>query len=199
MRKSFIIHVLLYLQEHNYLYWNIQINWDLLATWQKSFILTALVDNMTLLDDLEGEAQEREGYAVNLQDTQAEDEFRAAQMAVEDIVVAAPVGVLPTFSSGCVYTDIDNNRKKVALELLNLMVTRMSGLPPQSISRDPTLKDIPSITSAKRVISFPTGIPLSPLNDYENTAFFTSAFPCLFWKGHGGHLSNRPVPISLEE
>src|SRR5437773_2674051 len=125
---------------------------------------------MTLLDDLEGKAQEREGYAVNLQDAQAEDEFRAAQMAVEDIVVAAPVGVLPTFSSGCVYTNIDNNRKEVAPELLNLMVTRISDLPPQFIGRDPTLKDISSIASAKRVISFPTGIPLSPLNDYENMA-----------------------------
>ena len=120
-------------------------------------------------------------------------------MAVEDMVVAAPVGAPPTFSSGCVYADIDNNRKEVAPELLNLMATRMSGLPPQSIGRDPTLKDIPSIASAKRVISFPTGIPLSPLNNYENMAFFTSAFPCLFWKGHGGHLSDRPVPITLEE
>ena len=152
----------------------------MLASWQESFILITLVDNITLLNDLKGKAQEREGYTVNLQDTQAEDEFGATQMAIEDMVVAAPVGAPPTFSSGCVYTDIDNNRKEVAPELLNLMVTRMSGLPPQSISRDPTLKDVPSITSAKRVISFPTGIPLSPLNDYENTAFFTSAFPYLF-------------------
>ena len=120
-------------------------------------------------------------------------------MAVEDMVVAAPVGALPTFSSGCIYADIDNNSKEVAPELLNLMVTRISGLPPQSIGKDPTLKDVPSITSAKRVISFPTGIPLLPLNDYENTAFFTSAFPCLFWKGHRGHLSDCPVPITLEE
>ena len=56
VRKSFVIHALLYLQEHNHLYRNIWINWDLLATWQESFIPMALVDNMTLLDDLEGEA-----------------------------------------------------------------------------------------------------------------------------------------------
>ncbi len=88
-------------------------------------------------------------------------------------------------NSGCIYSDINDQRQNPTLRLLSAVA---------NIQATVSTRDQPTSTT----ISYRSSGQLVPLNDWEDLHYFTSAFPCLFPFGTGGHLEQRKGPMSLE-
>ncbi len=120
---------------------------------------------------------EREGYATDLNNGNSKNDL--------DVAIAGTGIEGDHINSGCVYSDIDDQRQNPTLRLLSAVA---------NIQATVSTTDQPTSTT----ISYRSSGQLVPLNDWEDPHYFTSAFPCLFPFGTGGHLEQRKGPMSLE-
>lgn len=124
---------------------------------------------------------EREGYAALLEPQNLENNLHST---VDDTQLQNN-GIL----SGCLYTDTDNTRQHPTTKLVSAIANHH-----QLLSQIPR-SSLPTLT-------YQTRGHLMPLNDWDDSTFFTVAFSMLFPFGIGGHIptaeQKRAVPISLQ-
>ena len=183
IRKSVVLEALRYLHGHNHLYQNIRLNDDLLSQWPDEFIPETLIRTATTMEPESCQESTRHGYSTVGAALDEEDYYKQGA---------------DHFNSGCVYSDVNGMRKQTIPDLLDVV---RENLIDQNISRRrPFESTVEGVYQAheEHVIRFNTKQG-SPRNDYDDPAYFTSAFPTLFWDGTGGHFSKRKRTISLEE
>jgi len=179
IRKSKVLHALLWLCEHNPLYSSVQINYELINRWSDNFVPPVIQKNIISLS-ADSDSAERGTYAEDM-DLVAENDLQTALGDMGDNEIG----------SGAVYSDVEGQRLNPELKMIAALTEMLHSSDNRTT---PNSTEIPVIqwTSEKKPIL---------LNDYDDAAFFTGAFPTLFPYGNGGHKvdsSLRPIPISLE-
>ena len=174
IQKYCVILALHWLIANNPLYENIEINQFLLETWKEEFIPFGIMDSIVYCNS---DQHKHESYATNLCNSNFENNFDTA---------IASIGIeRDHINSGCIYSNIDNERQNSTLRLLsmvgNIKVTASTSNPPTST-----------------IVFYRNRGQLVPLNNWEDPHFFTAAFPCLFPFRSGGYLEQWKGPISLE-
>jgi hypothetical protein len=188
VRKAKVLAALRYLVKHNHLYRDVTINHSIIDDWNDDFIPRGLRDSIVCLD--EPDHHEREGYTVDLQTGNYENDLQAAQDIRADSTDTAPL------TTGSVSTDINGERQDPDMRTLNtlfdIVSTRITSPTEHLAARDKVenRQKLPSISYA---IHGKTSL----LNHWVDPSYFTSAFPTLFPTGIGGHLEKRPAPVSL--
>jgi hypothetical protein len=172
------------LVQHNQVYQNLTINHQMLDTWAAEFIPPELQENIICV--YEPNSHEREGYSIELDGGNYENDFQAAQDTAPDLNNNDPL------ITGSVSTDINGERQNPDRRLLNSLLNMVSDRSPVS-AENMHLHDrqhIPNLSY--RIRGHAT------LVDYWNDpTYFTAAFPTLFPHGIGGHLEDRPFAISI--
>jgi hypothetical protein len=194
VRKVKVLAALQYLVQYNHLYRHLTINRPMIDDWTDDFIPPELRDSIICLD--EPDHCEREGYTVDLQEGNYENDLQAAQDSGCDVNISEP------FITGSVSTDINGERQDPNLRVLDALFSVVA-------DRQPTLSE--GISTGKRVRNTRTlGHPKMPIISYtihgqatlvdhwSDPHYFTAAFPTLFPTGIGGHLDERTIPVSLE-
>ncbi len=159
---------------NNPLYENIQINHRLLEIWEDKFIPSGIMDNIVHCNT---DQHEREGYVTDLKDSNFENDC--------DAIIAGTSIEGDHINSGCVYSDIDNQRQNLTLRLLSAVANIQA-----------TVFTTDQLTST--TILYRSSGQLILLNDWEDPYYFTSVFLYLFPFGNRGHLEQRKGPMSLE-
>jgi hypothetical protein len=172
VRKAKVLAALQYLSRYNHLYHDLTINRQMMDDWSADFIPSTLRDSIICLDD--ADLHEREGYTVNLETGNYENDLQAA----EDN--GGPDNALVI--TGSVTTDINAERQNPDVRALDTLL----GLVAEKAShqRNP-------------LISYTIRGRTTLLNHWDDSCYFTAAFPTLFPTGVGGHLDDRAVPVSL--
>lgn len=173
VRKLRVLAALRYLVEHNPLYRDVTIDYPAIDSWADDFIPTELQDHVISLTDTDH--HERAGYAIDLEGPNYENDWQAAE---DDLSDAAKDSLLLTAS---VSTDINGERQDPDLRTPD---------PAQSVHRPPTSHPIP-------LLKYTIRGEARLLSHWQDPDYFLSAFPTLFPRGVGGHLDQRPVPVSI--
>jgi hypothetical protein len=193
VRKNKVLAALRYLVQYNPLYRDITINHSEIDGWADEFIPEELQDHIICLTDTDH--HERAGYTVNLQDHNYENDWQAAEDDVSNPAANAPL------MTGSVATDINGERQNPDVRMLNAVYHLKNAQPdstdgeslasyhPQRVQPQSQSARIPALRYAIQGQAI-------LLSHWEDTHYFLSAFPTLFPTGVGGHLDNRPIPVS---
>ena len=181
VRKEKVIRALLWLCENNPLYKSVRINHDLINRWTESFIPPVLQEAVICLPE-DNDSGERGTYSGDMEGLSEND----LHNALDDMADG-------TIASGAVYSDVEGQRQNPELKMV-MALMKMMDKPREGTSGADTeqSEQIPVITWSGRQVL---------MNDYEDTEYFTGAFPTLFPYGSGGHLppsSERGIAVSLE-
>lgn len=186
VRKAKVLAALQYLVQYNPLYRGLTINQPMIDDWSDDFIPPELRDSIICLN--EPDHHEREGYTVDLQTGNYENDLQATQDSVCDMNIGEP------FITGSVSTDINGERQDPNLRVLDALFGVIT-------NRPLTLSEV---TSAKKpvgkvpVISYTIHGQATLVDHWSDPYYFTAAFPTLFPTGIGGHIDERAIPVSLE-
>lgn len=185
VRKAKVLAALQYLVRHNPLYRDLQINQPIIDGWSDEFIPNEIQDNIIILDKVDH--HEREGYSVNLETGNYENDLQAAQ----DCGSFGDLHSGPSMT-GSVSTDINGAYQNPDLRLVDALldvVSTRKNVPPHMHQH--TDKNLPKL-------SYKVSGKCALLSHWTDPSYFPAAFPCLFPKGIGGHLDDRNRPVSLE-
>lgn len=193
VRKLKVLAGLQYLVQHNKVYQDVDINHPMIDDWADDFIPPELRDNIISLD--EPDSGEREGYTVNLSTGNYENEFQEAQDTSFDAGESEPL------TTGSVSTDINSERQNPDKRLLNTLLELVSNSfqPGKEHTTRQCNKQHESSCNKRKgpVIYYRMRGQISLLDQWTDPRYFTAAFPTLFPTGIGGHLEDRPFPVSL--
>lgn len=162
------------------------INYDLVNQWEDRFVPPILENTIAPVSE-DPDSGERGTYSADM-DGLAENDLHDALDDMADNTIA----------SGAVYSDVEGERLNPELK----MVLTLSDM-----LMDSDRRSSDGVTSSEvggegtPVISWAGNGRLPLINDYEDSEFFTGAFPTLFPYGKGGHIcgpDQRSIPISLE-
>ena len=194
VRKFKVLAALQYLVRHNHLYRHLTINQPMINDWSDDFIPLELRDNIICLD--ESDHHEREGYTVNLQTGNYENDLQAAQ---DDAFHSGDGGPLMT---GSVSTDINGERQNPDTRTLDTLLSVVTSTTYPTDQRTSTTNNVHNTGALDQrripVISYMVHGQTTPVNHWSDPRYFTAAFPTLFPTGMGGHLDERAVPLSLD-
>ncbi|KAI7971253.1 hypothetical protein EIK77_001186 [Talaromyces pinophilus] len=193
VRKAKVLAALQYLKHHNHLYGDIAINFSMTDRWSEDFVPSDLQENIIFLD--EPDNQEREGYTVNLQHGNYENDLQAAQDETFSI------GDDAVFTTGSVSTDINGERQDPNIRMLNTLfdvITERLHPPrtPGTGANDSAILPLPH-GSNPPILAYRIHGTATLVDHWTDPCFFTAAFPTLFPTGVGGHLDERDIPVSL--
>ncbi|KAL6405631.1 hypothetical protein AUP68_11392, partial [Ilyonectria robusta] len=195
VRKVKVLAALQYLVRHNCLYGDLTINYAMIDEWSDDFIPSELRDNIICLG--ESDHHEREGYTVNLQAGNYENDLQAAQD--EGFNNSDDGGPLMT---GSVSTDINGERQDPNIRTLDTLFSIVANRPAAPRDRNSArneIVDMPPLNHQRvPAISYTVRGQTTLVNHWTDSRYFTAAFPTLFPTGTGGHLDQRAVPVSLE-
>jgi len=177
IRKAKVLAALRYLVLHNPLYRNLTINHDMIDNWAEEFIPPDLHDSIINVN--KSDHHEREGYAVNLESGNFENDLQAAQDSASFDQQCDPL------MSGSVSTDVNGNRQNPDLRLVDSLLDVVSDREKSKNQNLPTL-------------AYKVREKCDLVSHWTDPCFFTAAFPTLFPNGIGGHLDDRKRPVSLE-
>jgi hypothetical protein len=180
VRKQQVLAALHYLVSHNHLYRDVTVNHPMVDEWNDDFIPTELRDSIVCVD--EADHHEREGYTVNLQEGNYENDFHAAEDDACD-----PRGSAPLLT-GSVTTDINAERQNPDLRNLDTLFDLVTSR--SQVTDRPEHRRTPLI---RYTIRGKTTL----LNHWDDPRYFTAAFPTLFPTGVGGHLEQRTTSVSM--
>lgn len=193
VRKFKVLAALQYLIQHNRVYQDTAINYHMIDDWTDDFIPPDVRDNIICLDN--PDSHEREGYTIALHAGNYENDLQAAEDCGFDTAEARPL------TTGSVSTDIDGERQDPDRRLLNTLLELVSNRSRQKTKRTTQSHNTQSMSShySRRVplISYTMRGQITPLSHWVDPRYFTAAFPTLFPTGVGGHLEDRPFPLSL--
>ena len=176
IRKAKVIQALLWLCEHNPLYKAVEINHELINQWSESFVPPVLQEAVVYVPE-DRDSDERGTYSGDMEGLSEND----LHNALDDMADG-------TIASGAVYSDVEGQRQIPELKMV-MALMEMVDRPQGSEQAD----QVPVITWA--------GNGHVLMNDYEDSEYFTGAFPTLFPYGIGGHMpppSERGTAVSLE-
>ncbi|KAI1829024.1 hypothetical protein DTO027I6_10052 [Penicillium roqueforti] len=114
VRKQRVLAALHYLVCHNQVYSGVTINHSMMDEWADDFIPTELRDSIVRVDDTDH--HEREGYTVNLQEGNYENDFQAAEADPSE------PGAGALLMTGSVTTDINGERQNPDLRILDTLM-----------------------------------------------------------------------------
>ena len=157
----------------------------MMDNWSDDFIPPEIRENIICLD--KSDHHEREGYTVNLQLGNYENDLHAAQD--ED-----STNNHENFLTGSLYTDVNGERQDPNLQMINALLEAKTG------DKNQTNKLTTSHLYTRRnmpIVSYAIHGQATLLNFWETPFYFTGAFPTLFPNGIGGHLDQRTFPVSL--
>ena len=184
---------LCWLKENNVLYCNIVINTNLLQQWEDEFVPSGIAERVV---DCGTDNSEKQSYGMDLEADNFEDNFHAA---------ASQAQSENTKLSGCVYTDANQARKYPTSKLISALVNnKILSTDDNEQIHVSTADDLPfhkgdGNRPEPSLITYQSKGCAVPLNDWDNPAFFTAAFPTLFLFGTGGHLCRtRRTALSIE-
>ncbi|KAH6985174.1 hypothetical protein EDB80DRAFT_232831 [Ilyonectria destructans] len=190
-----VLAALQYLVRHNCLYGDLTINHAMIDEWSDDFIPSELRDNIICLG--ESDHHEREGYTVNLQAGNYENDLQAAQD--ESFKNSDDGGPLMT---GSVSTDVNGERQDPNIRTLDTLFSIVANRPAAPRDRNSArneIVDMPPLNHQRvPAISYTVRGQTTLVNHWTDSRYFTAAFPTLFPTGTGGHLDQRAVPVSLE-
>jgi hypothetical protein len=193
VRKAKVLAALEYLVRHNHLYRNSMINRPMIDDWGDDFIPPELRDSIICLT--ESDHQEREGYTVNLQTGNYENDLQAAQDSAFDASGGEP------FNTGSVSTDINGERQDPDRRVLDALFSVVTDQPVPSTANTPARESArgtgPPNHRKMPVISYTIRGQTTLVNHWTDPRYFTAAFPTLFPRGIGGHLAERSIPVSI--
>jgi hypothetical protein len=193
VRKLKVLAALQYLVQHNKVYQDVDINHRIIHDWADDFIPPELRDNIIYLDN--PDSVEREGYTLSLATGNYENELQAAQ---DDNFDGTESELLIT---GSVSTDINGERHNPDKRLLNTLLELVSHHSQPGNDKTAQQRNTQQGTSCNRrnkpVIFYTMHGQISLLDQWNDPRYFTAAFPTLFPTGIGGHLEDRPFPLSL--
>ena len=182
VRKQKVQVALEWLHQHNSLYKDVVIDYAQLDQWKSEFIPTEILNNIVQCDNAH---HEKEGYASDLAENNYENDFQVAIDLAESDQLP---GVAQNTMNGCVYVDVENNRQHPTDRLI-------TALQAEKYNDLDSAEAVPD-----SIITYRHQGQAQPLNDYEDSFFFTATFPTLFLFGNGGHLGelrNRKINVSL--
>ncbi|WP_375449087.1 DUF6570 domain-containing protein [uncultured Nostoc sp.] len=182
VRRIRVLEALRWLKANNPLYIDIVINLDLLDTWEDEFVPVSIASRVL---QCEPDISEREGYSVDLEADNLENELHhEADNLENDLHHAVDVAGLNDLGclSGCLYTDADDARDHPTTKLISALANHKDSETPI----DPA--------SEAPVLTYQSRGYVKPLNDWDNPDFFTAAFPTLFPFGVSGHLTKKDEP-----
>ena len=197
VRKDKVLTALNYLVQHNPLnplYHDLAINYAMVDSWPEDFIPPEIADNITCLTT--PDHHEREGYTVNLQHGNYENDLHAAQDG------AFHADDNDSFMTGSVYTDINGERTDPNVRMIDALlglVTNNSSKPDEETQGAENASDDHRHRQRDTpMISYAIRGQATLMSSWEDPNYFTGAFPTLFPRGLGGHQDKRPVAVSLE-
>ena len=162
--------------------------------WSDDFIPSEIRDNIIHLK--EPDHREREGYTVNLEVGNYENDLHAAE----------DEGFNPddheALITGSVYTDVNGERQDPNVRVIDALLGVVTSNQRQPNNRPLTANDVtserPHTQTNAPIISYAMRGQATVVNSWEDHQYFTGAFPTLFPGGIGGHLEQRTIPVSLE-
>jgi hypothetical protein len=184
VRKHRVLAALQYLIQHNQVYQDLTINHQILDAWSDEFIPPELQENLICVDVADG--HEREGYSIELDSGNYENDFQAAQGTTSNLDNDGPL------MTGSVSTDINGERQNPERRLLNTLLNMVSDRSPVSAPHV-HLRDQQRIPT----LSYRMRGHATLVDHWNDPTYFTAAFPTLFPHGIGGHLEDRPFAISI--
>ena len=190
VRKEKVLSALQYLVQHNHLYHDLTINHNLINSWDSDFIPPDIEANIIHIKD--PDHAEREGYTVSLQAGNHENDFQAAQDSAFQADDQEPL------VTGSVYTDINGERQDPNVRMVDALLGAVAGR--SGDMETPTDDGVHVRHSEQRnvpTISYAIRGQAALLNHWQDSHYFTAAFPTLFPCGTGGHRDERPLPVSL--
>ncbi|OKO97720.1 ATP-dependent DNA helicase PIF1 [Penicillium subrubescens] len=185
VRKAKVLAALQWLVQHNPLYRDLTINQPMIDDWSDDFIPPELRDSIISLD--EPDHHEREGYTVELQMGNYENDLQAAQDSASDVNIGEP------FITGSVSTDINGERQDPNLRVLAALFGTITNRPPALSEVTLAEKELGKMPA----ISYTIHGQAILVDHWSDPYYFTAAFPTLFPTGIGGHLDERAIPLSL--
>jgi hypothetical protein len=193
VRKDKVLAALQYLVQNNHLYHDLTINYGIIDSWPDDFIPPEITDNITCLEN--PDHHEREGYTVSLEGGNYENDLHAAQDRAFLSDDHDP------FVTGSVYTDVNGERTDPNIQLIDALLGVITGNTCEMDEGTPAADDISDEHQYRKrdvpMISYSIRGQAALMNSWEDLYYFTGAFPTLFPTGLGGHLDQRPVPVSL--
>lgn len=193
VRKDKVLAALQYLVQNNHLYHDLAINHSMMESWPADFIPPEITNNITCLES--PDHHEREGYTVSLEGGNYENDFHAAQDSAFQSNDHDP------FLTGSIYTDINGERINPNIQMIDALLGVITGNTCNADEETPTVDDISDRHQCRKkniqIISYAIRGQATLMSSWENPHYFTGAFPTLFPTGLGGHLEQRPVPVSL--
>lgn len=193
VRKHKVLAALQYLVQNNKVYQDVDINHSMIDDWTDDFIPPELRDNLICLD--EPDSGEREGYTLSLRTGNYENDLQAAQDGGFDAGESEPL------TTGSVSTDVNGERQNPDKRLLNTLREFVSNSFQPGNEHTAQQCNVQHSTSCNRrnvpVIFYTMRGQITLLDQWSDPRYFTAAFPTLFPTGIGGHLEDRPFPISL--
>jgi hypothetical protein len=193
VRKHKVFAALQYLVNHNPLYRDVLINHSAVDSWADDFIPPELQDHIICINDTDH--HERAGYTVDLENHNYENDWQAAEDDGSD-----PAGVTPLLT-GSVTTDINGERQNPDMRILSSVYNIVNPASQDDTQITATSYDeqgdrerrAPQTTP---VIKYTIRGQATLLNHWQDSRYFLTAFPTLFPMGVGGHLDERPIPVS---
>ena len=193
VQREKILTALCWLKENNVLYRNIVINTDLLQQWEDEFVPSGIAEHVV---DCGKNNSKKQSYGMDLKADNFEDNFHAA---------ASQAQSENTKLSGCVYTDAnqicEHPTSKLISALVNNKVLSTDSNEQIHVSTADNLLSHEGNGNGPNpplIIYQSKGCAVS-LNDWDNPAFFTAAFPTLFPFGTGGHFCRtKKTALSIE-
>jgi hypothetical protein len=192
VRKDKVLRALQYLVENNPLYQDVVINYPMVDEWADDFIPAELQHHIISVNNTDHD--ERQGYTVDLQDGNYENDWQAAEHDASD--QSAPL------LTASVAIDINGERQNPDVRVLNAVYNLVNGrqsTTEQSGSTSGILPDQgPEVSNTNiPVLQYTIHGQAALLNHWHDSHYFTAAFPTLFPMGVGGHLDQRDIHVSL--
>jgi len=172
-------------------------------SWDTAFIPSALIDSMTIVNDTEGDSEERQGYdpaQMGVDDDSEGDSKHFQDFLIVDSDDEDDMEIMEAVSKRS-----ENERYMLSKRDIQLCGSRSVIARVDGVDRDEQhlLVDIigAGLVEDERGVKEPYiryVCSTSPLNSYTDAEYFLGAFPTLFWTGKGGHLEERRPKVSFQ-
>jgi hypothetical protein len=178
IEKARVLRALLWLVDNNPLYKNIQIDYELIRSWEERFVPEVLIDT-AIITEKNSQLDQREGYITTLEDGSYENDFDALH---EDVAPGTVIG-------GSFLSDEEGQNQNNQMAFVAKLTELVREQDANSSVKEPHIEFSSTHPESDMV----------PKNAYQDCDYFPAAFPTLFPLGTGGHKDpQRKEDVSLD-
>jgi hypothetical protein len=166
----------------------------MIESWPADFILPEITNNITCFEN--PDYYKYKGYIVSLEGGNYENDFHA----VQDSTFQSNNYNL--FVTGSIYTDVNREQADLNIQMVDALLGMITG---NTYNTDKADKETPAADNIsdrrqyrKRdvlIVSYTIYRQATLMSSWENSYYFTGAFPMLFPTGLGRYLDQRLVPV----